>query len=150
MSLGSSSPPFIRSRKLSCRASLNQYQLTRPIKFPMQIHSLYNLVKLRGGGVTHMLRHTGMCRPNGLLFYQKSLDMGPTLVKKIRKRWVPFHKICKKNCKISRFWGRKTLRNGSRFGQISKKLSIQLFFEWEKSSDMGRGFRPRAAHSVKK
>ena len=35
-----------------------------------------------GGGGTHMLRHTGMCRPNGLLFQQKSLDMGPILVKK--------------------------------------------------------------------
>ena len=29
-----------------------------------------------------MLRHTGMCRPNGLLFHQKYLYMGPILVKK--------------------------------------------------------------------
>ena len=101
----------------------------------------------RGG--THMLRHTGMCRPNGLLFHQKSLDMGPTLVKKILRGGSHFSKFAK-NCKISRFWGRKTLRNGSRFAKISKKLSIYPFFEWKKSLDMGRGFRPRAAHSVKK
>ena len=25
---------------------------------------------------THMLRHTGMCRPNGLLFHQKILRYG--------------------------------------------------------------------------
>ena len=30
-----------------------------------------------------MLRHTGMCCPNELLFHQKSLNMGPILVKKI-------------------------------------------------------------------
>ena len=35
-----------------------------------------------GGGGTHMLMHMGMCYPNGLLFHQKSLDMGPILVKK--------------------------------------------------------------------
>ena len=44
----------------------------------------------------------------------------------------------------------KTIINGSWFAKISEKLSIQLVFEWEKSLDMGRGFRPRAAHSVKK
>ena len=36
----------------------------------------------RGEGRSHMLRHTGMCRLNGLLFHLKSLDMGPILVKK--------------------------------------------------------------------
>ena len=30
----------------------------------------------------HMLKHMGMCHPNGLLFHQKSFDMGPILVKK--------------------------------------------------------------------
>ena len=71
-----------------------------------------------------MLRHTGMCRPNGLLFQQKSLDMGPILLKKILRRGSHFAKIAK-NCKISHF-------------------------EVEKSLDMGKGFRPRAAHPVKK
>ena len=51
---------------------------------------------LTPGGGTHMLRHTGMCRPNGLLFQQKSLDMGPILVKKILKRGSHFAKIAKK------------------------------------------------------
>ena len=91
----------------------------------------------------------------------------------------PVTKIAK-NYKISHFWGRNTLANGSKFAKISRKLSIQaffflcfvfcfcfyfvlffcfcfvlflcffFFFEWEKSLDMGRGFRPQATHSVKK
>ena len=39
-------------------------------------------VSVLGPGGTHMFRHTGMCHPNELLFHQKSLDMGPILVKK--------------------------------------------------------------------
>ena len=60
-------------------------------------------------GDTHMLRHTGMCRPNGLLFHQKSLDMGPILVRQILRGGSHFNKVHT----ISRFWGRKILRNGS-------------------------------------
>ena len=30
-----------------------------------------------GGGGTHILRHTGMCRSNGSLFHKKSLNMAP-------------------------------------------------------------------------
>ena len=37
----------------------------------------------------------GMCRPNGLVFHQKSLDMGPILVKKILRRGFYFKKIVK-------------------------------------------------------
>ena len=33
-----------------------------------------------GGGYSHVKAY-GVCRPNGLLFHQKSLDMGPILVK---------------------------------------------------------------------
>ena len=33
-------------------------------------------------GVLAYISYTGMCRPNGLPFHQKSLDMGPILVKK--------------------------------------------------------------------
>jgi len=44
-------------------------------------------------GGTHMLRHMGMCRPNGLHFTKKLFDKGPILVKNIEKR-VPFHKNC--------------------------------------------------------
>ena len=39
-------------------------------------------VSAPGGGVLTYISYTGMCRPNGLLFHQKSLDMGPILVKK--------------------------------------------------------------------
>ena len=42
-----------------------------------------------------MLRHTGMCRPNGLLFQKISLDMGPILVKKILRGGSHFIKIVK-------------------------------------------------------
>ena len=44
----------------------------------------------RGGGGTHMLRHTGMCCPNGLLFHQKA--HGSHFGQKIS-----FHKNCKNN-----------------------------------------------------
>ena len=61
-------------------------------------------MSLRPGGRvgTHMLRHTGMCCPNGLLFRQKSLDMGPILVKKSLEEG-PISHILQKNCKISHF-----------------------------------------------
>ena len=38
------------------------------------------------------LRQTGMCRPNGLLFHHKSLNMGPILLKKILRRGSHFDK----------------------------------------------------------
>ena len=57
---------------------------------------------IRGGGGTHMLRHTGMCCPNGLLFHQKSLDMGHTLVKKPLEEGPNFQNL-RKNCKIGHF-----------------------------------------------
>ena len=44
---------------------------------------------------------------------------------------------------------KKTLRNGPRFAKISRKPKNQPFFEGEKSLDMGRGSRPRAAHPSK-
>ena len=55
-----------------------------------------------------MLRHTGICRPNGLLFHQKFLDMGHILVKK------------------------KILRGGSHFTKIRKKIVKSAIFEAEK------------------
>ena len=53
-------------------------------------------VLIRGGG-TYMLRHTGMCCPNGLhvLFHWESLDMGSNLVKKILRGRSHFTKIAK-------------------------------------------------------
>ena len=38
-----------------------------------------------GGGIgegTHIFGRTGMCRPNGSLFYKKSLNMGPVFYPK--------------------------------------------------------------------
>ena len=73
-----------------------------------------------------MLRHTGMCHPNGLLFHQKSLDMGPTLVKKNPYRRVPFHKICEKKCKISRLLRqKKPLQMGLDLRKLTKKKQQQ-------------------------
>ena len=93
-----------------------------------------------------MLRHTGMCRPNGLLFHQKSLDM----VKKSLEEGTISQKL-QKNCKINHFWGRKTLRNRSPFAKNwGGGMSNQLFFEGEKSLDMGSGFRPQTAHPCQK
>ena len=63
---------------------------------------LLNVFASQGGGGTHMLRHTGMCRPNGLLFHQKSLDMSPILVKKKSLEEGPVSQNLQTNCKISR------------------------------------------------
>ena len=72
----------------------------------------------------HMLRHTGMCCPNGLLFHQKSIDMSPILVKKFLKRGSHFTKITK-NYKISHFQGRKPLEMASDLQNFKKKKKKQ-------------------------
>ena len=43
-----------------------------------------------GGGGTHIFGLTGMCRSNGLLFYKKSLNMGPVFYQKILKHGSTF------------------------------------------------------------
>ena len=45
----------------------------------IQVHIYISENYVAEGG-THMLKPTGMCHLNGLLFHQKSLDMGPILV----------------------------------------------------------------------
>ena len=102
-------------------------------------------------GGTHMLRHTGMCRPNGLLFHQKSLDMDPLLFKKILWRGSHFTKIAtKKNAKSAVFEVEKPLEMGPDLQKKSKKtcqISRFFFFLREKKPlDVGRGFKLRAAH----
>ena len=101
------------------------------------------------GGYSHVKAY-GDVPPKWVAFSPKILRHGSHFKKKKSLEEGPISKNLWKNCKISRFWGRKILRNGSQFAKISKKLSIQPFFEWKKSLDMGRVFRPRAAHSVKK
>ena len=49
-----------------------------------------------------MLKHTGMCRPNGLLFHPKYLDMGSILVKQSLEEG-PISQKLQTNCKISHF-----------------------------------------------
>ena len=100
-------------------------------------------------GKNELLQHTGMCCPNRSLFHQKSLDMGPILVKKIL-RGSHFTKIAKNIVKSAVFEAEKPLEMGLDFQNLKKKLSYQPFFEWKKSLDMGRGVGPRVSHSVKK
>ena len=103
-------------------------------------------------GYSHVKAY-GDVLPKWVTFLPKFLDMGPILVKKILRRGFHFTKIEKS--KISCFWGRKILTNGSWCAKISRKKSYQLvffffFFEGEKSLDMDRGFRPQAAHPHQK
>ena len=82
----------------------------------------------RGGGGTHILRQTGMCHSNGLLFSIKSLNMGPVFYKKILKygsnfltelKFLDFRMV--KTLKIVKFvkkwvyFSRKILDNGYPF-----------------------------------
>ena len=98
-----------------------------------------------------MLRHTGMSPPPyGLLFTKNSLDMDLLWSKKILKRGSPFTKIAKKDCKISHFEVENPLIMSPHFAHFKKKKSNQPSFEGGKSLDMGRDFRPRAAHPRQK
>ena len=69
----------------------------------LQVQFKCSVVVLGGGGSTRMLKPTGMCCPNGLLFHQKSLDMGPIFVKKILRRGPHFTKIVEKIVKLAIF-----------------------------------------------
>ena len=91
----------------------------------VRIFSLKNGRIYSGGGLT-CKGIRGGCRPNGLLFHQKSLNIGSILVKKSLEGPISQNK---RNCTIrppSRFWHRKTLTNGSQFAKISRKLSIHF------------------------
>ena len=100
--------------------------------FPNQKCScIETIVKLsihrHGRGGTHMLGHTGMRLPNGLLFHQKSLGMGPILVLKRCIEEGPISQKLSKTYKISLSWGRKPLRNGSRYAKILKNSQNSHF-----------------------
>ena len=75
-------------------------------------------------GGTHIFGRTGMCRPNGSLFYKKSLNMGPVFYQKILKhgstfltepKFLGFHMA--KTLKIAKF-----LENGPIFQEKSLKM----------------------------
>ena len=88
--------------------------------------------------------------PKWVTFSSKILRHGSHFGHKNPSKRVSFHKNCKKIVKSAVFEG-KPLRNGSQFAKVlKKKLSNQPFFEGEKSLDMGRGFRPPAAHPGQK
>ena len=72
---------------------------------------------------------TGMCRPNGLLFHQKSLYMGPILVKKILRRESHFTKNQKlrKMVKSAIFEVVKPLEMGPDLQKILKNRQISRF-----------------------
>ena len=73
--------------------------------------------------------------------------MGPILVKKILGGRSHFTKIVKSII----FEAEKPLEMVLDLQKFRKKKTLSknpLFFEWEKSLDMGRGFGPRAVHSV--
>ena len=83
-----------------------------------------------------MLRHTGMCHPNGLVF-SPILRQGPHFSQKILRRGSQFTKNCGK------------IEKSENPNAFAKNLSDQPFFEGEKSLEMGKGFRPQATHPVK-
>ena len=83
----------------------------------LQVYIVIVVGKAWGGGGTHMLRHTWMCRPNGLVFHQKSLDKGPILVKK-KSEEGPVSPKLQKN---KPFFEAETIKNGSQFTKIKKK-----------------------------
>ena len=70
-----------------------------------------------------------MCRPSGLLFHQKSLDMSPILVKKILRGESHFRKIAKKkkNVKSAIFEAEKPLEMGLDLQKFRKNCIISCF-----------------------
>ena len=76
-----------------------------------------------------MLRNMEMCQPNRLLFHQKSLDMGPILVKKSLKRGPISQKLQKKKMvKLASFEAKNPYRWVLTWDNF-EKLSIQPVFE---------------------
>ena len=75
-----------------------------------------------------MLKHMEMCHPNGLLFHQKSFDMGPILVpKKILRIGSHFTKKCKKVVKSAIFEVETPLEIGPSLRKFRKKRKISHF-----------------------
>ena len=80
------------------------------------------------GVVTHTLGQTEMCRPHVLLFHQKSLDMGPILVKILEDH---ISEILRKPYNISHFEVENHLEMGSNLQKFSDKKSYQPFLSPE-------------------
>ena len=82
---------------------------------------------------SHMLRYAGKCRSNGFLFHQKSLDMGPILVKKILREGSRFTRIAKTIVKSANFEAEKPLEIGLDLRKFRKKKRLISSFLSEKN-----------------
>ena len=107
--------------------------------------------RLMAGGDSHVKAY-GDEPFNWVTFSPKILRYGSHFGQKNPYRRVPFHKSCRKMVKSAVFEAEKPLEMGLDLRKLKKKkkLSNQPYFEWEKSLDMGRGFGPQTAHSIKK
>ena len=91
--------------------SLNEYfQFDRLFQGELSFDKKKKKKKIMTPGGTHMLRYTGACRPNGLVFHQISSDKGLILVKKILKRGPISPKLREKNVTSAVFEAEKTLK----------------------------------------
>ena len=79
------------------------------------------------GYIIHMLRYTGMCYPNGLVFHKKISDMGPIFIKISLQEGHTLQKLWK-ILKISCYWGEKTLRRGLIFDNFKKTVKSAIFW----------------------
>ena len=101
------------------------------------------------GGYSHVKAY-GDVPPKWVTFSAKILRHGSHFAQKKSLEEGPISQKSRKNRKISHFEVEKPLEMGPDLQKIRKKALNQPFFEGEKSLDMGKGFRPRAAHPIKK
>ena len=89
-------------------------------------------------GGTHMLRYTGTCHRNGLVFHKKSLDMDSILSKK-SLAVCPIPQILQKETNVTIFEANKPLEVGPNLLKLQKKKNPvkSAVFEVEKSIDDG-------------
>ena len=100
------------------------------------------------GGYSHVKVYGDVLQKR-VSFYKKSLHMSPILVKKSLEVGPISRKLQKRKYKISHFL---RLKIPLEWVQICKNWEKQynwLFSEIEKSLDIGKGFRPTTAHSIK-
>ena len=88
--------------------------------------------------------------PKWVTFSAKILRHGSHFGQKKSLEEGPILQESRKNGKISHFEVEKPLEMGPDLRKFRKKALNQPFFEGEKSLDVGKGFRPRAAHPIKK
>ena len=112
--------------------------------------SLLQFTHKPGGGEYSHVKAYGDVQPKWVTFSAKILRHGSLFAQKKYLEEGPILQKSWKNCKISQFEVEKPLEMGPDFRKFWKKALNQPFFQGEKSLDMGKGFRPRAAHPVKK